>query len=147
MRKMENWMKNNMEEKRRKMRSIKFRAWDKIYKKMHPNPFNAKIGGMNDIFSNTGNWIYLRYTGQTDKDGTEVYEEDILEANTVIGKGFSSDPSRFTNRYVVTFENAKFSFGGYTCDNGFVERIKVVGNIYENSELTPSSTLSKGGGE
>jgi hypothetical protein len=88
-----------------KMDTIKFRAWDKLNKKMYPNPFNGKIGGINDIFSNTGDWIYLQYTGQTDKDGTEVYEEDILEVNTVIGKDFSNAPSHFTDRYVVTFGN------------------------------------------
>jgi uncharacterized phage protein (TIGR01671 family) len=129
------------------MDTIKFRAWDTLNKKMYPNPFNGKIGGMNDIFSNAGNWIYLQYTGQTDKDGTEVYEEDILEVNTVIGKNVSNVPSRFTDRYVVTFGNGMFAFGGYTFDNSYVEHIKVIGNIYENPELTPSSELSRGGGE
>jgi hypothetical protein len=121
------------------MDTIKFRAWDKLNKKMYPNPFNGKIGGINDIFSNTGDWIYLQYTGQTDKDGTEVYEEDILEVNTVIGKDFSNAPSHFTDRYVVTFGNGMFTFGGYTFDNGFVENIKIVGNSYENPEITLSS--------
>jgi hypothetical protein len=129
------------------MDTIKFRAWDKLNKKMYPNPFNGKIGGINDIFSNTGDWIYLQYTGQTDKDGTEVYEEDILEVNTVIGKDFSNAPSHFTDRYVVTFGNGMFTFGGYTFDNGFVENIKIVGNSYENPEITLSSKLSGGGGE
>jgi uncharacterized phage protein (TIGR01671 family) len=114
---------------------------------MYPNPFNGKHGGINDIFSKAGDWIYLQYTGQTDKDGTEVYEEDILEVNIVIGKDFSYDPSRFTNRYVVTFLDAGFSFGGYTFGNSHLECIKVIGNIYENPELTPSAKLSKGGGE
>jgi uncharacterized phage protein (TIGR01671 family) len=140
-------MKNNMDEERRKMRSIKFRAWDRLNNKMYHTPFNGKIGEINDIFLNAGNWIYLQYTGQIDKDGTEVYEEDILEVNTVIGKDFSQVLLHFTNRYVVTFENAGFSFGGYTFGNSHLERIKVIGNIYENPELTPSSTLSRGGGE
>jgi uncharacterized phage protein (TIGR01671 family) len=134
-----------MEEERRKMRSIKFRAWDTLNKKMYPNPFNGKICGMNDIFSNTGDWIYLQYTGQRDKDGTEVYEEDILEVNTVIGKVPSQVLLHFTNRYVVTFENAGFSFGGYTFDNSHLECIKVIGNIYDNPELMHSSKSSNGG--
>jgi uncharacterized phage protein (TIGR01671 family) len=129
------------------MDKIKFRAWDNLNKKMHPNPFNGKIGGINDIFSNTGNWVYLQYTGQTDKDGTEIYEKDILEVNTVIGKVPSQVLLRFTNRYVVTFENGMFTFGGYTFNYNYVEHIKVVGNIYENPEVAPSSTLSIEGGE
>lgn len=119
---------------KRGSRRILFRAWDTVNKTMHTNPFNGKIGGLNDIFSNTGNWIYMQYTGQTDKDGTKVFEGDILKVNTVIGKDFSQDPSHFTDQYIVTFENGKFTFGGYTFDNGFVESKKVIGNIYGNPE-------------
>jgi uncharacterized phage protein (TIGR01671 family) len=129
------------------MDKIKFRAWDKLKKKIYPNPFNGKIGGLNDIFINSGDWIYMQYTGQKDINGAKVFEGDIVEVGTAIGKSFSRVPSHYTNRYVVTFENGKFTFGGYTFDNDFVENIKIVGNIYENPELTPSSTLSGEGGE
>ena len=124
---------------KREQRRTLFRAWDKIKKVMHTNPFNGKTCGINDIFADTGDWIYMQYTGEDDKVGNEIYEGDVLKVNTVIGEAFSHDPSRFTNQHIVTFENGKFTFGGYTFDNGFLENIKVIGNIYENLELVKRS--------
>jgi uncharacterized phage protein (TIGR01671 family) len=126
---------NGMNEMKKESRRILFRAWDKLNKAMYTNPFIGKHDGMNNIFADAGDWIYLQYTGEKDKEGNEVYEADVLEANTIIGNGFSRAPSHFTDRYIVTFENGKFTFGGYTFDNGFIENMKVIGNTYENPEL------------
>lgn len=134
-----------MEEKN--TRKIAFIAWDKLIKRMYTNPFNGKLGGLNDLFANTGDWIYMQYTGQKDKNGIEVFEGDILEVNTVIGEAFSRAPSHFTNRYIVTFENGKFTFGGYTFDNVSVENIEVIGNIYETPELLSDAEENKKRGE
>jgi uncharacterized phage protein (TIGR01671 family) len=69
-----------MEEKEEERRII-LRAWDTLNKVMYTNPFNGQIGGMNDIFANAGNWIYLRYIGQKDKNDMKMFEGDIVNAS------------------------------------------------------------------
>jgi hypothetical protein len=58
------------------MREIKFRAWDRVEKRMHPNPFNGVIGGTNDIFANTGNWSFMEYAGLKDVNCLDIFEGD-----------------------------------------------------------------------
>lgn len=122
------------------MRDIKFRIWDNKEKTMIENK---------DIYSlNFGEYIYfssvsvggfiwndcdyqlMQYTGLKDKNGKEIYEEDVL------------DYGEF-GKYKVIFNKASFKIQKLDNLNGnlhllgecFFDEIEVIGNIYENPEL------------
>jgi uncharacterized phage protein (TIGR01671 family) len=124
------------------MRDIKFRAWDKLNKKMYPNPFNGKLGGMNDIFSNTGDWIYMQYTGLKDKNGVDIYEGAVVDKFDFQDPYFRSVVVRHLGAFCYESYGAFIVFTSdyhFKWANGKSEAIEVIGNIYENPELTPSS--------
>lgn len=103
-------------------RTIKFRAYDSTTRTMHLNPFNGKLGGMNDIFDNTGNWEYMQFTGLYDKNGNEIFEGDIIDYGC--------------NRYMpVEFINGCFCICKNTAMPTLMSLYPVIGNIYENPEL------------
>lgn len=126
------------------MRDIKFRVWDNERNAM----FNSKsvdidfFEGKIEITSDTIRYdeVYtdeikdfelMQYTGVKDKNGREIYEGDIVE---------------YKNEYhVIEWDDCKFMAKGFYCssqdtpDDFFSEfaytNCKVIGNIYENSEL------------
>ena len=73
------------------MRELKFRAWYKSEKKMIyniQNEFEERIELGMDCFSDylkNDNFIFNQFTGRTDKEGKEIYEDDIL---LIIGQGY-----------------------------------------------------------
>lgn len=122
------------------MRELKVRAWHKPYKQMCnvsmlqfdydgticaaviiEKPFNDQRLAKIDYL------IIEQFTGLRDKNGTEIYEGDILIDDT-------GEPIEY---WVV-----KFSEGGFIGEcAGVVEplfeltQLQVAGNIHENSEL------------
>lgn len=67
-----------------------------------------------------------QFTGLLDKNGKEIYEEDLVKVTY-------SDGSGYDNPVEVYFEN-----GSFWCGMGYLNNIKiieVIGNIYENPEL------------
>lgn len=135
-------------------REIKFRAWDKNTKKMSKPfniyAFNAYDGEYvdNSYFSTEKNeenseaeyfevadenimheLEIMQYTGLKDKNGKEIYEDDVLLCH-----GKSGD---VTDR--VIFDKGKF-----TTNKGWVldwsnEHYEVIGNVYESPELLKES--------
>jgi uncharacterized phage protein (TIGR01671 family) len=124
------------------MRKIKFRAWDKEYKRM----FNVVEINYNESetlicrkpYKNEKvNWItsglvlgeeceIMQFTGLKDKNDKEIYEGDIVQT------GYNGD-----TKGEVVFEYGVYLVKTNRSDMHFnhPEEYKVIGNIYENPEL------------
>ena len=119
------------------MREIKFRAWDKENEKMmkvsslhlENKEISVKENGTFRLFRMQD---LMQFTGVKDKNGKEIYENDLISCN------------KYKN-IVVFFENGCFkvkylrnSTTTITCTlNSFLEKYKckISGNIYEHPEL------------
>lgn len=128
------------------MRNIKFRAWDKKVKKMYgvtcidfacwdlylDSP-GRKYGNAKKIAIEN----LMQFTGLFDKNGKEIYEGDIVNYS---GYGFTETFQMFIGE--VYWSNHRTSF---SIKNGDIhlnpiypieeDKVKIVGNIYENPEL------------
>ncbi|WP_122639859.1 YopX family protein [Romboutsia sp. Marseille-P6047] len=134
------------------MRKIKFRAYSKSFNIMFdydmlqiataemvdicneklkvkvPESTNIQMG----LFLPTEDedLVLMQYTGLKDKNGKEIYEGDILDYGTY-------------GKFEVLYNKGSFKIRKLKFENGnvhFLEEcsfddIKVIGNIYENSEL------------
>lgn len=110
------------------MREIKFRAYDKFFKRMD----NVQVVDFFERRAILGNGErrdidldleLMQFTGLKDKNGKEIYEGDI------IGGGVSNFEVKYDEHY-----------GAYMCEFNFLKHMinigfKVIGNIYENPEL------------
>ena len=134
-------------------REIKFRVYDKDLKKMRylNNShdficFDEKGNGYyHNMQTGLGEWFsdLMQYTGLNDKNGVEVYENDIIDIHQTVN-GY--------NQFVIQYDNYKLSaryynqktkqiLGWYQYDldelfeiNEFEKEIEVIGNIYKNEE-------------
>lgn len=119
------------------MREIKFRAWDTQAKCMLGGggmQMNATTGRLDYLPS----VIIMQYTGLKDKNGTEIYEGDILRTKRIWswGNNIEVDIVKWETRY--TF-NGFWPFQRFNAEE--VYAVEIIGNIYENPELL------NGGGE
>lgn len=120
-------------------RPIEFRFWHKANEEMF-NDMQALDGqDINDIFLDE-DFVFMQYTGLTDKNGKKVFEGDIICQNDSSKKRYSvvefcshlksasrDSPSTFNTGYYACTQ------GGYKL--GFQEGFTVEGNVYENPEL------------
>ncbi len=124
------------------MRVPKFRAWDKISKKIFPvttidfGQLHVMIEEINGLLCERDfdEIELMQSTGLKDKNGKEVYDGDIVKFT--LTDGFS---------YVVDeYGVVEYKLGDFYILNGLTEYlisnintndIEVVGNIYENPEL------------
>ena len=116
------------------MREIKFRAWDKMGKRMFYSR-NMVYFALNqhiwDTEDNNMKLSLMQYTGLKDKNGKEIYDGDIChfefgEGNKLSGNGkvYWCDGGAYWGA------RTKLPFLLHQC-----KYIEIVGNIYENAEL------------
>jgi uncharacterized phage protein (TIGR01671 family) len=135
------------------MRDIKFRFWSNHLQKFVVPDDDIFVGALKDPDMNP-----MQYTGLKDKNGTLIFEGDILATPYVTPMGQLTDDEEEDSRQSVVFKH-----GGFVLDYGhyfvrldtFARRSKgeyvsnfgetfnledntyfeVIGNIYENPEL------------
>jgi len=125
------------------MTQYKFRAWDKILKVIWDDISFDKMsiyGSDWDDVSEQWSWqmpifagILMQFTGLKDKKGKEIYEGDIVKGGdcsgnfeVVFGEYYSECYSRHFGWKINTEWTEEFNW----------EKLEVIGNIYENPELT-----------
>jgi hypothetical protein len=114
------------------MREIKFRAWDKLNKKMLDDADLWEWSYETVFRSCDHECILMQFTGLKDKNGKEIYEGDIL------GDGIVVEVQFHDGKFVGVQSNKKYSLGDCCGNYG-----RILGNIYENPELLKSRTAPK----
>ena len=116
------------------MREIKFRAWDKKNNKMWHCVEELDLGNQEVVFQHNEDYgitwgaypsdaILMQYTGLKDKNGTEIYEGDIME--------WDEKEWGAPYREIVEWRYSLFE----TREDVWPQSCEVIGNIYENPEL------------
>lgn len=108
------------------MRKIKFRCWNK-----NTNSFSdGEFGMTSDMESEDEGSVLQQFTGLLDKNGKEVYENDLVR---VYGK--------FNEFGVVEYTDDWGAFGVRTIPNGMemgfgdFDACEIIGDIYQNKDL------------
>ena len=127
------------------MREIKFRAWDKDYKKIinvdEIDLFLNQIRYWKDldeepIMLNKGDFELMQFIGLKDKNGKEIYEGDILEVESHGGKEVVE--VKWNEGYAGWdfFKGEEYCpLTDYKDMMGFDLNAKIIGNKFENPEL------------
>ena len=108
------------------MREIKFRVWDKSAKLYTYNPNFLVVGN-----SDEERFHFQQYTGLKDKNNQGIYEGDLIQGTVGANKG--------TRIYVVVFYKGAFLLKWrhtYTQYDSLKNSQRIIGNIYENPEIT-----------
>ena len=111
------------------MREIKFRTWDKTFKRMCSlREFDPAIIVQEGCFTiyqgDDCGFEFMQYTGLKDKNGKEIYEGDIIYDNIIKMKRVVTDI--MVAWWIIDTDKM----------NEPMKHIKVIGNIYENKSLT-----------
>jgi hypothetical protein len=112
------------------MMEIKFRAWDELNKRMiEPSGvllLPKREGGGQAMSGNGYNYVLMQFTGLKDKNGTEVFEGDLLKLADEIYQVIWHH-----NRWAIRNERGRLHEVGKDFNYFF----EVIGNIYQNPKL------------
>ena len=118
-------------------REIKFRAWDKTFKKMISwNEFLQTNMANTFISPKSTGLTLMQYTGLKDKNGVEIYEGDIV--------AIQFDLTSIKSKVLWLQEISGFIVEDVSIlDNNLAQRIVVIGNVWENGDLLNDSKKAK----
>ncbi len=112
-------------------REIKFRAWNEVSEKMlNWNEFlNTNMKNIFLLPRKSTGLILMQYTGLHDKNGKEIYENDIVyiageDENAII------EWDEETARFIIHYDGWIADF-----DNYYGYELEVIGNVYDNKNL------------
>lgn len=129
------------------MREIKFRAWDKknkkiVYEDTYVCDMTITFGGQvfcHDSYYEIHDYDFdlMQYIGLKDKKGKEIYEGDIVRDIKMM------KVNRELSIHEIVFVGGSFcmrclsdTIPIFAYDGLVLENMEIIGNIYENSELT-----------
>ena len=122
------------------MEEIKFRAFDKkdnemFYSSMYQDKTSMAYG-LSNFLSECGDIedTLMQYTGLKDKNGVEIYENDIVK---FIPSGEYGKVTTFgkSQNLGIEWENSRTAFFTPMFYLGCEFELEIIGNIYENPEL------------
>lgn len=127
------------------MRDIKFRAFDTENKEMlevqeldyedSPNGQPTVRTTMYNDYFDIAEMILMQYTGLKDKNGTEIYEGDIVKVkNCQYHIGQVIYDTEYAEYEIEIDKNTAFPISVCYDDASELD-IEVIGNIYDNPEL------------
>lgn len=130
------------------MRNINFRVWDNeqqeylhtdilhikndgtlFISKKGENPWSALLSGECD----SERFVIEQYTGLKGKNGTKIYEGDIVKHSNGIGKVYYNNDTACFN--VSGFYNQSQDYPTLAFSEYGNATMEVIGNIHENREL------------
>ena len=126
------------------MRDIKFRAWDKkdrvirdvVGMSFYHDSVSVDIEHGRYLQDDVSRFELMQFTGLKDKNGTKIYEGDIL--TTDLSRPYLAVEFRNGAFMFQCHDNGKdyYDFMTATYENSnFTKYHEVIGNIYENKEL------------